>query len=463
MPTSSGASASRRDRRNPARSSRCVTAPIQAPAFAARPGGPHTSITAHLYQVKARTHAEHMTTSHGSQVAAAHPSGTTKEPRWGRPVAVLAVGSFAMGTDSFVLAGILPQISHGLSVSAGAAGQVITTFALVYGLTAPLLAAFTARLPRKPLMACALTLFILANLASAIAPTLALLLTARIAAGLGAALFTPNASAAAAALAGPLRRGQALAVILGGLTVGTVLGVPVGTAIGQQVSWRASLVFSAATGVVALVGLMATLPRLPMPPTVPLAARFGVMARGRVLTIVAFMMLTSASSIMVYTYIAEVLGQTTHTTGAALAVALLVWGVGGVVGSFGSGWLTDRWGAEPTLWLASAMLALTLAAFTITYSTAMATVVMAVNGAAAWAVATPNNHRLTGLAPDLASVVISFNSSALYLGQALGAGLGGLLLTHGAGARLLCLAAAALAVLACVLHLLIGRPAPASA
>ncbi|GAA2477394.1 hypothetical protein GCM10023100_04980 [Actinocorallia cavernae] len=213
-----------------------------------------------------------------------------------------------MGTDSFVLAGILPQIAHGLHISTGAAGQTITAFALTYGLTAPFLAALTSRLPRKPLLAVALALFVLANLASAAAPNLPLLLTARVVAGLGAALYTPNASAAAAALAGPAARGRALSVILGGLTVGTVFGVPVGTAIGQHLSWEAGLVFVAAVGALALLGVLVVLPGLPIPPAIPLAQRFAVLANRRVVAMVAFMLLAGGGSIMVYTYTATVLG-----------------------------------------------------------------------------------------------------------------------------------------------------------
>ncbi|TWE20397.1 MFS transporter [Kitasatospora atroaurantiaca] len=391
--------------------------------------------------------------------ASGTPHSDTTNSTWGRPVAVLALGSFAMGTDSFVLAGILPQIAHGLKESTSAAGQVITAFALTYALAAPFLAAFTSKLPRKPLMAFALALFVVANLASAAAPTLPLLLAARVAAGFGAALYTPNASAAAAALAGPARRGQALAVILGGLTVGTVFGVPAGTAIGQHVSWQASLVFVAAVGLVALLGLLATLPNLPIPPAVPMSARLGVLARGRVLAMVGFMLLASASSIMVYTYIAKVLGETAHTTGTSLAVTLLVWGIGGTVGSFGSGWLTDRWGAHRTLLLAVGLLAVTLAALTVATSIVPVMIVMALNGAAGWAVATPNNHRLTALVPELPSVVISFNSSGIYLGQAVGAGLGGILLGHGMAVRPFCIAGAVIAVVAIALHLLISRSA----
>ncbi|MET9819487.1 MFS transporter [Streptomyces sp. NPDC006355] len=135
-----------------------------------------------------------------------------------------------------------------MHLTTGAAGQTVTAFALAYGLAAPFLAAYTSRLPRKPLMACALALFVLANLASAAAPNLPLLLTARIIAGLGAALYTPSTSAAAAALADPAHRGRAMSIIIGGLTLGTVFGVPVGTIIGETISWRASLVFVVAVG-----------------------------------------------------------------------------------------------------------------------------------------------------------------------------------------------------------------------
>lgn len=375
---------------------------------------------------------------------------------------MLALGSFAMGTDSFVLAGILPQISGDLGVSTGAAGQTITAFALTYGLAAPFLAVLTARLPRKPLLVAALGLFVVANLASAGAPSLPLLLTARVAAGVGAALYTPNASAAAAVLAGPAHRGRALSVILGGLTVGTVLGVPVGTAIGQHVSWQAGLVFVAAVGALALLGVLLVLPSLPLPPAIPLMRRLAVLSDRRVVAMVVFMLLASGAGIMIYTYTASVLGQIAHIHGTALAAALLAWGVGGVIGSFGSGWLTDRLGAERTLTLAVTLLAVTLAALTISTSIPSVIAVMVLNGAAGWAVSTPNNHRLTALVPTQPGVVISFNSSGIYLGQALGAALGGLLTDHGVTARALCLTALGIALLAAAVHVRIARPAAES-
>jgi predicted MFS family arabinose efflux permease len=382
---------------------------------------------------------------------------TADASRWVAPVLVLALGSFAMGTDSFILAGILPQLASGLRVSEGAAGQVVTAFALTYAISAPFLAAATGKVPRKALMTVALTLFVAANFASAAAPTLPLLLLARIAAAVGAALFTPTASAAAVALAGPARRGQALSIILGGLAVGTVFGVPAGTAIGQHLGYQASLLFVVAVALVALVALLMTLPALPIPPVVPMNHRLALLVDRRILLIVAVTTVATGASILVYTYIAQILASTAHLTGTGLAVALLGWGIGGSLGAFGSGWLTDRYGANRTLLLAITGLGLTLLGLGYASSPALVLPLMAVNGAASWAVAAPSNHRLTGLAPTLPSVVISFNSSGIYVGQALGASTGGLLLAHHSTAISHCVIAAAAAGVALCLQILTTR------
>ncbi|KAA9165590.1 MFS transporter [Amycolatopsis acidicola] len=383
---------------------------------------------------------------------------TVPEPRVHRlaPVLVLAVGTFAMGTDSFVLAGILPQLASGLRVSEASAGQVVTAFALTYAVTAPFLAAATGKVRRKTLLTFGLSLFIAANLASIAATGLPFLLLARIAAALGAALFTPTASAAAVALAGAERRGLALSIILGGLAVGTVFGVPAGTALGQHFGWQASLLFIAAVALVALAALLVTLPTLPLPPVVRLRDRLALLVDRRVLGIVAVTTLASAAGIIVYTYLARILLDTAGISGSALTAALLAWGIGGSTGAFGSGWLTDRHGPRRTLVLAIGILALSLLGLGFAPTAGLTPPLMAVTGAAAWSVATPNNHRLTGLAPESPSVVISANSSGIYLGQALGAAAGGLVLTAGGGAEVLCVAGATVAAAAFALNAILA-------
>jgi predicted MFS family arabinose efflux permease len=376
---------------------------------------------------------------------------------WIAPVTVLALGTFAMGTDSFVLAGILPQIGSGLAVSTASAGQVVTAFALTYALVAPIMATVTARLPRRRLVITSLAVFVLANIAAALAPSLALLLIARVVTAIAAAAFTPTASAAAVALAGPGHRGRALAVINGGLAVGTVFGVPIGTTIGQHLGWPAGLVFIAAVALVALIALIVRLPELPLPAPVGLGDRLRLLVRLRVLVKVAVNSIATAGGIMFYTYIAFVLTSTAHLTGGELATALVFWGVGGAVGAFGAGRLADHFGPDRTLLIAIVVMALDLVALGFAGHLSLVLPFVLIGGASSWSLVTPVNHALTGIAPENPGVVISLNSSGAYLGQALGAILGGLALTGGAGAREICLIGAFIVAVALAVHLVSMR------
>ena len=143
---------------------------------------------------------------------------------------VLALGTFAVGTDAFVLAGFLPDVAASLHTSTARAGQAVTVFAAAYAIASPLVATLTARLPRRALLVAALAVLAIANAASALAPNLPLLLISRVLAAGGAAGYTPTAGAVSAALVRPEMRARALSVVVGGLTVATALGVPLGTA-----------------------------------------------------------------------------------------------------------------------------------------------------------------------------------------------------------------------------------------
>jgi predicted MFS family arabinose efflux permease len=373
---------------------------------------------------------------------------------WAFPVALLALGTFAIGTDSFVLAGILPQLSTGLDISEGAAGQVVTVFAITYAVAAPFLAVFTQRVPRKTLIAIGLGVFVAANVAGAFAPTLGVLLATRIICALGAASFTPTANAVSSFLAGPARRGRALSITLGGIALGTVFGVPIGTAIGQALGWAASLVFVAAVGLIALAALLLVLPHLNDEPAVPLGQRFAVMGQWRVILVVLVTALATGSGILVYTYIAPLLESLTGITGGTLALGLLIWGVGGAIGAFGCGPVIERIGAGYTSALGILVLAAALAVIALAPSTPGVLVAMLFGGIGSWSFVAPNNHMLTGLRPALASVVISFNSTGTYVGQALGAGIGGILIGSTLGAQTIIFASVGGLLVATVLALL---------
>jgi predicted MFS family arabinose efflux permease len=143
-----------------------------------------------------------------------------------RRLLVLALGMFALGTDSFVVAGVLPEIAGGFDVSIGAAGQMTTVYAVTFALLAPVIAALAAHIPRKQLLLAGLCVFVIANLATAVAPTFGVALATRALAGLGAAMFSPTATGSAAMIVPPERTGFALSVVIAGMTVSTALGAP---------------------------------------------------------------------------------------------------------------------------------------------------------------------------------------------------------------------------------------------
>ncbi|WP_020015028.1 MFS transporter [Promicromonospora sukumoe] len=380
-----------------------------------------------------------------------HSPSDERPDRWIVPVALLAIGTFAIGTDSFVLAGILPELSADLEVSEGAAGQTVTAFAITYAIAAPFLSVLTHRVPRKTLIAISLAVFVAMNVAGALSPNLAVLITTRVLCALGAAGFTPTANAVATTLAGPAARGRALSVTLGGIALGTVFGVPLGTFLGQHLGWQASLAFVALVGLAALVALAVALSHLDGEAAVALRHRFAVMGDRRVALVVLITALATGSGILVYTYIAPIVHDIAGISGSALAAGLLVWGVGGAIGAFGCGWFTDRIGAGLTSALAIMLLAAALSVIALAHSPWVVVVAMLFGGIGSWAFVAPNNHMLTGLHPQMAGVVISFNSTGTYVGQAAGAGIGGVLLTSGLDASATVLiSVAGLLVAACL-------------
>ena len=171
-----------------------------------------------------------------------------------RRLLVLTLGMFAIGTDSFVVAGILPNVAQSLNTSVSLAGQMVTVYALSFALLAPVMAALAGGWPRKRLLVAALYVFIAGYALTAVAPDLNTVLASRVIAGFGAAMFSPTALAAAASLVAPDRRGRALSTVTAGLAGATALGAPTGAFIGGLAGWRGTLWFVTALGLVAAVG-----------------------------------------------------------------------------------------------------------------------------------------------------------------------------------------------------------------
>ena len=215
---------------------------------------------------------------------------------------VLALGMFALGTDSFVMAGVLPQIAHGFKVPIGAAGQVTTVYAITYALMAPTVAAVAAHVPRKTLLLSSLAIFVVANLLTAIAPNFGFALATRVLAGLGAAMFAPTATGAAATMVAPEKRGMALAIVITGLTASTALGTPAGALIGGLGDWRLTMVFVSALAALSGLGVWTLLSHIPLPPRISLTQRLAPVRDPRIALTLLTTLVYQSGHFIAYTY-----------------------------------------------------------------------------------------------------------------------------------------------------------------
>ncbi|EIV92745.1 MFS transporter [Frankia sp. QA3] len=359
----------------------------------------------------------------------------------GWQLGVLAAGTFTLGVDGFVLAGLLPAIADDLSVSMSTAGQLTTIFSITYAVGSPVLATLTGHWDRRLLLGGGLALFLLGMAGQALAPSYAVMAAGRVAAALGAAAFQSNAYVMAGMLAGSERRGRALAAVTAGTSLSTVLGVPFGVLAGQWFGWRAVLwVITALAALTAFC--VPLLPRAHVPPT-SMRARLGVLTRPAVLMVLLATIVVLAPPFLLISYLPVVLGM--DGTEGRLVVILLAFGLGSLVGNRLVGRLVDGRGALGVLLVAVAGLAVSFALLVPAreeYGAALA-VLLAV-GAFQGLSITPQQHRLFVVAPDVATVALGLNGSAIYIGSALGAALGGVTLDV-AGASTIPAAAAVLA------------------
>ncbi|MEU8138293.1 MFS transporter [Streptodolium elevatio] len=366
--------------------------------------------------------------------------------------AVLALGTFAVGTDAFVLAGFLPDVAASLHVSTGGAGQAVTVFAAAYALASPLVATMTARVPRRALLVAALVLLAVANAGSALAPNLPFLLVTRVLAAVAAAAYTPTAGAVSVALVRPELRARALAVVVGGLTVATALGVPLGDAIGAVMGWRAALWLVAALCLVTAVAAGALMPSLPGGMPVPLRARLAALRHPGVAAVLPLTALGMTAAYTVYAYAVPAFAGV-GVSGSGTTWMLGFYGLGAVAGNLASGIAADHLGPVRVLAVGYTLMAASMTGFALLAATGLRApvavgVASAVWGAASWCQTPPQQHRLIEAAPAQAPLLVALNSSAIYLGIGAGTVIGGLAVPAGAGTMFTIAAVLALTALA---------------
>jgi predicted MFS family arabinose efflux permease len=347
----------------------------------------------------------------------------------------LALAAFAIGTEAFVIAGLLPVVSADLQISVAATGQLVTAYALAYALGSPILAVAFNNFDRRDVLTLALSGFIAANLLAVASTSFPLLLASRVLMAMGAALCTPTAIGVAVALASPERRGRAVALVTSGITVATVIGVPLGTMVGNQFGWRATFVMVAALGAVALAGVLYGVPRGLPNSTATLGERLAVARHPGVLYALATTVLWAIGGFTVFTYLAVPL-QGLGFNAADISLALLIFGSAAAIGNMLGGTLADRFGPLPTAavglaGMAAALVLLSLALKSTTPDHARYVVLLLVFGwaIAGWAFYPAQIASIIRIDPRSSVIALSLNASALYLGFALGGAAGGVVLS----------------------------------
>ncbi|MBI3898389.1 MAG: MFS transporter [Gammaproteobacteria bacterium] len=372
------------------------------------------------------------------------------------PLYLMAIGTFAVGTEGFMIAPILPSVADDLSVPLVAAGQLVTIFALTYAISSPVLTALTGSLNRRSFLIGAMGLFALGNLIAAVVPNFISLIFARVFLAMAAGLYVPNSNAVASIMAPPEKRGRALAIINGGLTVAIVLGVPLGAFIGNHLSWRATFGFVALLAAIAVVGLMLGLPKDAgaNAKVTTLRERFAVIQQYNVFPSLLVTLLWAVGAYTVYTYIAPVTTLITGWAGTEIGYVLFLWGGFAFLGLLIGGALSDRLGVHRVIDWGIPALGISLAALTLISHIHAALIAiplflltMVTWAFMHWGAFPAQQARLINIAGEKhASVVLSLNASFMYLGFALGALLGTFVLVHSEVANLGIAGALAVAV-----------------
>lgn len=254
---------------------------------------------------------------------------------------VLALSAFAIGTTEFVIMGLLPQVAGDLRVSIPSAGWLISGYAFAVAFGAPLMAMATARLERKKALLALMGIFIVGNLLCAVAANYGLLMLARIVTALCHGAFFGIGSVVAASLVAPNRRASAVALMFTGLTLANVLGVPLGTALGQEAGWRATFWVVTLIGVVAFVGLARVLPNDREEEKVDLRQEMSALKNPSLWLALGTTVLFAASMFALFTYVAPLLGEVTGVSPRGVTWTLLLIGVGLTVGNVIGGRLAD--------------------------------------------------------------------------------------------------------------------------
>lgn len=366
---------------------------------------------------------------------ATHASPADDPQRYDRARWALLAGNFAIGCGVMVAPGGLNDLARSLAVSVAVAGQLVTAAAFAMALGAPLLAAAVGGWDRRRLLTGALAWYAVGHAASAAMPDIAWLLPVRAASVLGAAVFTPQAAAAIGVLAPPEKRGRAITFIFLGWSLASVAGMPLASFVAETAGWRWAFAGVALLALAAAASVWRALPDGIRPPALSLASWRSALSNPLLMGMVAITALSGAGQFTLFSYFAPYYRQVLQASPAEASGLFLWFGAFGLLGNMWVSRRIDRIGAGRAATIALALMALSLALWPLAASMPAMAVVLLPWALGCFSSNSAQQARLAGAAPAYASALLALNTSAIYAGQALGAGGGGLLLaTSGFGA-----------------------------
>ncbi|MCQ8781224.1 MFS transporter [Mangrovibrevibacter kandeliae] len=344
----------------------------------------------------------------------------------------LAVGSFAIGTGEFAIMGLLPDVARGLQVTTPEAGHAISAYALGVVVGAPTIAVLAAKLSRRTLLLGLMAVFMLANFASAMAPTYGVFVLFRFLSGLPHGAYFGVAALVAAAMVAPNKRTQAVGRVMLGLTVATLVGTPLTTVLGQYFGWRSLFVFVGAIGAITIGLLALYLERDRVLEGAGALRELGAFRRKQVWLTLGIAGIGFGGMFCVFSYIVPTAVQVAGLSEAYAPVLMTAFGLGMVTGNLVGAWIADK-GLMRTIGSVLAANALVLCLFSLTAaSPAMLTFCVFLIGCGV-AIGPALQIRLMDVAGDAQTLAAALNHSAFNIANALGAWLGGLTITWGFG------------------------------
>ena len=369
--------------------------------------------------------------------------------QWG--VFALALGAFGIGTTEFFPMGLLPTIAEGVDVSIPTAGLLISAYAVGVMFGAPLVTLYMTRFSHKASLIALMAVFFVGNLLSAVSVDYTTLLVSRVVTSMSHGAFFGIGALVAMKLAPVGKQGSAVASMFLGLTIANIIGVPIATWLGQSIHWRIAFAATSALGLVAMIGLLRTLPHMETPTRPNVKQELQAIMQPAALRTFFTTILCAGSMFTLYTYVTPILQTLAKIPETNIAYLLMIAGIGFTIGNFASGKLADR---SPDLSLTVALIGqviilLSFSFITINMVTAIVTVF--IWGIVNFMIGPPLQMKVMTIADKAPGLASSINIGAFNLGNALGAALGGAVITVGLGYAWIPTTAAVLSLSALIL------------